>query len=78
MKKIQYKWIALSCTSLGAFFSIFNSTAVVIALPSIMLDLNTSFTVILWTIMSYMLILTILIPAIGRVADMIGRKQLFV
>ncbi|MFX1452513.1 MAG: MFS transporter, partial [Promethearchaeota archaeon] len=77
MKKIQYKWIALSCTSLGAFFSIFDSTAVVIALPSIMIDLNASFASILWTIMSYMLILTIFVPAIGRVADMIGRKQLF-
>lgn len=78
MKKIQYKWMALSCTSIGAFFSIFDSTALVIALPSIMMDLHASFTIILWTILSYMLIITIFVPAIGRVADIIGRKKLFV
>ena len=78
MKKIQYKWMALSCTSIGAFFSIFDSTALVIALPSIMVDLHASFTIILWTILSYMLIITIFVPSIGRVADIIGRKKLYV
>jgi EmrB/QacA subfamily drug resistance transporter len=49
-----------------------------IALPSIMKDLNASLNIIMWTIMSYMLGLTILVPAIGRVADMVGRKKLYV
>ncbi len=78
MKTIQYKWIALSCTSMGALFAIFQSTALIIAIPSIMIELNTSFTVILWVLMSYLLIITIFVPAIGRVADIMGRKKLFV
>lgn len=78
MKKIDYKWIALSCTTLGALFSVLSGSTLMIALPEIMKDLNASMNIIMWTVMIYMLVLTILVPSIGRVADMIGRKNLFV
>ncbi|HEX9059054.1 MAG TPA: MFS transporter [Clostridia bacterium] len=78
MAKIDYKWIALSCTTLGALFSVLSGSTLIIALPAIMKDLNASMNVIMWTVMIYMLVLTILVPSIGRVADMIGRKKLYV
>jgi EmrB/QacA subfamily drug resistance transporter len=78
MKKIEYKWIALSCTTLGALFSVLSGSTLIIALPAIMKDLHSGMEVIMWTVMIYMLSLTILVPAIGRVADMIGRKRLYV
>lgn len=78
MKKIEYKWIALSCTTLGALFSVLSGSTLVIALPAIMKDLNASMNIIMWTVMIYMLSLTILVPAIGRIADMIGRKKLYI
>lgn len=78
MKNIDYKWIALSCTSLGALFSVLSGSTLIIALPDIMKELNASMNAIMWTVMIYMLVITILVPAIGRVADMIGRKKLFV
>ena len=78
MKKIEYKWIALSSTTLGALFSVLSGSTLIIALPQIMRDLHASMNIIIWTVMIYMLVLTILVPAIGRVADMIGRKKLYV
>ncbi len=78
MRKIDYKWIALSCTTLGALFSVLSGSTLIIALPVIMKDLHAGMEIIMWTLMGYMLALTILVPAIGRVADMIGRKNLFV
>jgi EmrB/QacA subfamily drug resistance transporter len=78
MKKIGYKWIALSCTSLGAFFSVISGNTLIVALPVIMKDLNATFQEIVWTMMGYMFILSILVPAVGRVADMYGRKKLYV
>lgn len=77
-KKLEYKWIALSCTTLGALFSVLSGSTLVIALPAIMKDLHASMNVIMWTVMIYMLSLTIFVPAIGRVADMVGRKRLYV
>jgi EmrB/QacA subfamily drug resistance transporter len=78
MKNIKYKWIALSCTTLGALFSVLNGSMLLIALPDIMKGLNTNMGIIMWVVMGYMLALTILVPSIGRIADMIGRKKLYV
>lgn len=78
MKNINYKWIALSCTTLGALFSVLNGSMLLIALPDIMKGLNANMAIIMWVVMSYMLALTILVPTIGRIADMIGRKKLYV
>lgn len=33
MKDLQYKWIALSCTTIGALFSVLNGSMLLIALP---------------------------------------------
>jgi EmrB/QacA subfamily drug resistance transporter len=78
MRKIDYKWIALSCTTLGALFSVLSGSTLMIALPVIMKDLNASMGVVTWTLMGYMLVMTILVPSIVRMADMIGRKKLYV
>jgi EmrB/QacA subfamily drug resistance transporter len=78
VKNIEYKWMALSCTSLGALLSVLSSSTLIVALPNIMKDLHASMNTIVWVIMIYMLAITILVPSIGRIADMIGRKKLFV
>lgn len=74
----NYKWYALSCTTLGALLSIINSNTVIVALPVIAKDLHVSPEVIVWILMVYMLSITVLVPTIGRVADIIGRKKLYV
>ncbi len=78
MKKDRYKWMALSCTSIGALFSVLSGSTLMIALPVIMKDLNAGMAVVTWVLMGYMLAMTILVPAIGRIADMMGRKKLYV
>jgi EmrB/QacA subfamily drug resistance transporter len=77
-KKDNYKWFALSCTTLGTFLSTVNGTTLTVALPVISKDLHSSLQTIMWTMMIYMLAITVLVPSIGRVADIIGRKKLYV
>jgi EmrB/QacA subfamily drug resistance transporter len=77
-KRVEYKWIALSCTSIGALFSVLSGTTLIIALPEIMKDLKTSIALVMWVVMIYMFVLTIFVPLVGRLADMIGRKKLYV
>jgi MFS family permease len=48
-----------------------------IALPEIMTHLQTDFMTIMWVILSFMLITTALVPVVGRLADMFGRKNLY-
>ncbi len=78
MKKDNYKWIALSCTTLGALMSVMNGSTLIIALPIMMKDLNLDMGTVTWILMEYLLILTVLVPTIGRLADIAGRKKLYV
>jgi EmrB/QacA subfamily drug resistance transporter len=77
-KKDNYKWFALSCTTLGTFLAMLNSSTLTVALPVISQDLHASLQTIMWTLMIYMLAITVLVPSVGRVADIIGRKKLYV
>ncbi|HEY9206696.1 MAG TPA: MFS transporter [Candidatus Methanoperedens sp.] len=79
-KNVQenYKWTALSVTSLGMLVGILNASTLIIALPTMMVKLNTDLFGIMWVLISYTLLLTILAPAWGRLADIYGRKKLYV
>ncbi|HEU5229836.1 MAG TPA: MFS transporter [Ktedonobacteraceae bacterium] len=72
-----YQWTALSVTTVGALLASIQGSALLIVLPDIMKQLNVSFFVIMWVLLSYLLILTVLTPIIGRLADMWGRKSLY-
>jgi len=78
MEKDNYKWIALSCTTIGALLSVMSGSTLIIALPEIMKELNADMGTVTWILMGYMLVLTILVPSVGRIADMFGRKKLYV
>jgi EmrB/QacA subfamily drug resistance transporter len=73
-----YKWTALTVASLGMLVGILNASTLIIALPTMMLKLNTDLFGIMWVLISYTLIITILAPAWGRLADIYGRKKLYV
>jgi EmrB/QacA subfamily drug resistance transporter len=73
-----YKWVALAIASLGTLVGILNASTLIIALPTMMVNLNTDLVGVTWVLISYMLLITILAPACGRLADMYGRKNLYV
>lgn len=73
-----YKWIALAIASLGTLVGILNASTLIIALPTMMVSLKTDLVGVTWVLISYMLLITILAPACGRLADMYGRKNLYV
>ena len=72
-----YEWTALSVTTIGTFLASVQGSALLIALPEILTHLQTDFITIMWVILSFMLITTALVPVVGRLADMFGRKNLY-
>src|SRR6266581_342400 len=67
-----YQWTALSVTTVGALLASIQGSALLIALPSIMADLHATFFTIMWVLLGYLLITTVLTPVVGRLADMWG------
>src|SRR5216110_1642629 len=72
-----YQWTALSVTTVGALLASIQGSALLIALPKILADLQATFFTIMWVLLGYLLILTVLTPIIGRLADIFGRKRLY-
>jgi EmrB/QacA subfamily drug resistance transporter len=73
-----YKWWALSCTSLGTLLATLNAGTLIIALPVLLRELHTDLITLVWVLLSYMLVQTVLVLTAGRLADMFGRKNLYV
>ena len=72
-----YEWTALSVTTVGALLASIQGSALIIALPDILTRLHTDFITIMWVLLGYLLITTAVVPVVGRLADMFGRKNLY-
>src|SRR5579872_1412186 len=72
-----YRWTALSVTTVGALLASIQGSALLIALPNILTELHATFLIIMWVLIGYLLITTVLTPFIGRLADIWGRKRLY-
>jgi len=83
LSHIDYKWIALSNTTLGAFMAALDGSIILIALPAIFKGIHidplapgeTDY--LLWTLMGYMVVTATLLVAFGRISDMFGRVRLY-
>ena len=78
---VQYKWVALSNTTIGMLMASIDATIVLIALPAIFrgIDINpfTSFQYLLWLMFGYSIITATLLVTFGRLSDMFGRVRLY-
>ncbi len=74
----NYKWWALSCTSLGMLLATINSGTLIIALPALEKSLGTSLLQLVWVILAYMIASTVLVLTAGRLSDLFGRKRAYV
>ncbi|MCL4313859.1 MAG: MFS transporter [Actinobacteria bacterium] len=79
----NYKWIALSNTTLGALMASLNATSLIIALPVIFrgIHLNplnpSNFNYLLWILMGYMLVSAVFVVTLGRIGDIFGRVKIY-
>jgi MFS family permease len=79
----QYKWIALSNTTLGVLIVTIDSSIVLISLPDIFRGIhldpltpgNTSY--LLWMIMGFLIVTAVLVVSLGRLGDIYGRTRTY-
>lgn len=75
---VQYKWVALSNTTLGTLMASLDANIVLIALPTIARQLpGTSLLGLLWILIGYQLVTATILVNFGRLADMFGRVRLY-
>ncbi|MDA4132468.1 MAG: MFS transporter, partial [Thaumarchaeota archaeon] len=75
---MQYKWVALSNTTLGILMASLDANIVLIALPTILKNLaHTSLFDLIWILLGYQLVTASVLVNFGRLADMFGRVRLY-
>src|SRR5262249_19313301 len=71
------RWLALAAVVFGIFVTTLDNTVVNVALPSIQHDLHLSISGLGWVVNGYALSFAVLLLTGGRLADLYGRRRLF-
>ena len=71
-------WWVVGTVCIGAFMGQLDSSIVVIALPTMQSYFHSNLGAVEWVALAYLLSLIALVTAIGRFADMVGRKLLYI
>ena len=79
----NYRWIALSNTTIGVLIVTINMSILLIALPDIFRGIgidplapgNVGY--LLWLIMGYLVVTAVLVVSFGRLGDMFGRTRMY-
>jgi MFS family permease len=81
--RYNYRWAALTNTSAAVFMSALDGSIVIIALPAIFRGIHldplapANIAYMLWMIMGYRLVQSVLMVTLGRIGDMYGRVRVY-
>lgn len=75
---VAYAWRVFSVTSLGVILTGLNSSTLDVGLPAVARHFHPTPTQASWFLLSYQLVNTVLILIFGRIADMVGRRRLYI
>jgi MFS family permease len=79
----RYKWVALSNTTVGVLLATIDSSIMLIAMPDIfrgihlnpLLPANSFY--LLWMILSFLVVSSVLVVSLGRLGDLFGRVRMY-
>ena len=74
---MQYKWIALSVTTVGTLMAGIDTRIIIVGLPTVARELGADVESIIWVSQSYLLASTVGLLLIGRITDVIGRVKIY-
>jgi MFS family permease len=81
--KLEYKWVVLTNTTIGMLMASINQTIVLISLPAIFSGLHVDplgpgqSNLLLWMLVGYSAVTTVLLVTFGRIADVFGRVRVY-
>src|SRR2546429_2197190 len=72
------KWVTLAAVSFGLFMIMLDNTVVTVALPTMQRALHVSISQLEWVVIAYALTFASLLITGGKLADLYGRRRIFV
>lgn len=72
------RWRILPVTLLAPFMGCLDGSIVNVALPTMAKDLGVGLDSVQWTVSSYLIVVSALVLVFGKVADLMGKKRVFI
>ena len=69
--------LAMAVVMTGVLITAVDTTIVVLALPEIQHSLRISLASVVWVVIGYLLVITLLATQVGRLGDMYGRVRMY-
>ncbi|MGH3233730.1 MAG: MFS transporter, partial [Streptosporangiaceae bacterium] len=69
--------VAMAVIMTGVLMTAVDTTIVVLALPEIQRGLHVGLSAVIWVIISFLLVITLLATQVGRLGDMFGRVRMY-
>ena len=74
---MEYKWLALTVTTIGVLMVGIDTRIVIIGLPQVSVQLGADIEQAIWITQAYTLTNTLMLSLIGRLGDMFGRVKIY-
>jgi EmrB/QacA subfamily drug resistance transporter len=73
----RLKWRVMTAVGVGVFLATVDGSIINVSLPTLVRSLNTEFAVVQWVVLGYLLTITTSMLGIGRIADIVGKKAIY-
>jgi EmrB/QacA subfamily drug resistance transporter len=67
----------MAAVGVGVFLATVDGSIINVSLPTLVRSLNTQFAVVQWVVLGYLLTITTSMLSIGRLADIVGKKSIY-
>ncbi len=76
-RRTDAHWLVVATVCVGAFMGQLDASIVTLAFPTLKAEFHTTLAMVEWVGLAYLLALAGTVTAVGRLADMVGRKLLY-
>jgi EmrB/QacA subfamily drug resistance transporter len=74
----NYKYWGFGAIAIGSFANVMDHGSVNVALPSIATNFGSDLPTVQWVVIGYLLTISALLLPMGRLADLVGRKEVYI
>ncbi len=73
----RHRWLIFGALGTGVFVDSLEISIVAVILPTLVTELQVSFTLVQWVVLAFTLTKTAIVLSVGRLGDMIGKRPVF-
>ena len=74
----NYKYLGFGAIAIGSFANVMDHGSTNVALPSIASNFGSDLPTVQWVVIGYLLTISALLLPMGRLADLVGRKEVYI